>query len=96
MLSRAPFTRLFIVLWLICLLDFAEAVRCLSCWDDASNGPEHDTDACPWVTGVAANVTALVGSAATALVVDKLLPVKLLRVFPKAVLSTLVNCHQTC
>ena len=88
MLSRALCNRLFIVLWLMFFCDFVDAViRCYNCFDDASNGPAHDTNACPWLTGVAANVTALTGTAATLLMVDKLLPIKLLRVFPKAVLG---------
>ena len=90
MLPSALSNRLFIVLWLMFLFDFVDCVvRCRNCFDDPSNGAAHDTDACPWITGIAANVVALTGAAATLLVVDKLLPIKLLRVFPKAVLGTL-------
>ena len=64
------------------------AVRCLSCYDDPNNGAAHDTAACPWTTGVASNVAAL-ATAGTALVVATLLPLRILRVFPRTVLHTL-------
>ena len=90
MLPLSVFNRLSIVLWLMFFFDFVDGVvRCYNCYDDPSTGAPHDTADCPWITGVAANVTALTGAAASLLVVDKLLPTKLLRVFPKAVLGTL-------
>jgi len=76
------------VLWLVTSLDVAWSVRCFSCYDDPSNGAAHDTPDCPWTTGIAHNVAAI-GAVGSALAVASLLPLRILRVFPKSVLHTL-------
>eukprot|EP00966_Prymnesium_polylepis_P046832 1085302-Prymnesium_polylepis.1 len=65
------------------------AARCLNCYDDPSNGAAHDTDNCPWITVVATNVGALAAASAVTLTVTHVLPTRLIRLFPKAVLGTL-------
>ena len=71
------------------LLPAVFAARCLNCYDDPSNGDAHDTSNCPWLTAVAGNVTALAATSVGVLTVTQVLPVRLIRVFPKAVLATL-------
>ena len=93
MLSLIPFVSHYSVLLLMLSLPYSIAVRCLSCYDDPSNGGLHDTDSCPWVTGIASNVSAL-ATAGAVLSVAKLLPLRVLRVFPKAVLSTLKSLYE--
>ena len=88
MLSLVPAFSRYSVLWLVIGLKISSAVRCLSCYDDPNNGAAHDTADCPWNTGVANNVAAL-ATAGTALAVSTLLPLRILRVFPKTVLHTL-------
>ena len=89
MLSRVLVSHLFSVLLLVFFFPLISAVQCTSCYDDPSNGASHDTANCPWVTGIAANLTALAATATTVLGIEKLLPIKLVRVFPRAILGTL-------
>ena len=65
------------------------AARCLNCYDDPSNGAAHDTADCPWLKVVAANVGALAATSAVIITVTQVLPTRLARVFPKAILGTL-------
>ena len=61
---------------------------CSSCHGEAP-GCSGSYDNCPWVAGVAANVTAI--GAMTALKVTSLLPTRLLRLFPRAALESIVR-----
>ena len=75
--------------WFICfyMIPPSQAVNCVTCKDNIS--PAHNTAACPLSAGVVANVAAL-GAASTALVaISQLLPVKFVRVLPRAVLDSL-------
>ena len=69
--------RFFCVLLLALYLEVCMAVTCTSCYDDPSNGAAHTTENCPWITGIAANVAALAGTA-TALSLNKLLPTRVI------------------
>ena len=79
----------FVGFWVsfIMLLPPVMAVRCLTCKDNIA--PGHDTIDCPLATEVAANAGALVAAATTVISVTKLLPVKFLRVLPRAVLDAI-------
>ena len=73
----------FVMFWLVMLqgINLADCVRCLHCKDNIS--PGHDPDACPLVVVVAANVVAITAAAGAAVSVSKLLPIKIMRLFPK-------------
>jgi hypothetical protein len=84
--SRATFA----VFWLVIfagLVKKAFAVRCTSCNDNI--GSEHDTANCPMITTVTENVAALVAGATTIVSVAQLLPTKILRALPRAVLDAI-------
>ena len=83
----------FMMFWLVMMLgiNFSECVRCLHCKDNI--GPAHDPDACPFVVLVAANVAAVAAAGGTAVSVSKLLPLKVMRLFPKTVLDAIKSLH---
>ena len=89
MLSKVLVTHLYSVLLLVVFSPLISAVRCTSCYDDPSNGGAHDTADCPWITGISANLTALAATTVTVLGIERLLPIKLVRIFPRVVLGTL-------
>jgi len=61
---------------------------CTSCWGAAaSDGCTGDATTCPWVIAVAANSATIGAMASGRLVVDKLLPKKILRLFSYRVLK---------
>ena len=93
-LRRGPHVReatgdAIVMFWLVVLMciNVSEGVQCLTCKDNIS--PEHDTDACPLTTTVATNVAALTAVAGTMMSVAKLLPIKVVRLFPRAILDAL-------
>ena len=75
----------FVMFWLVVVMcvTLSEGVQCLTCKDNIS--PAHDTDACPLTTTVATNVAALTAVAGTVISVSKLLPIKVIRLFPRAI-----------
>ena len=77
----------FVMLWLFVLdgVGFGVAV-CTHCFGNVE-GCTGDTAKCPLVTTIASNVAAL--TTATAITVSTILPAKVIRVFPRAVLDTL-------
>ena len=79
----------FAVFWLVVLASLARscAVRCTSCNDNV--GAAHDTADCPMITNVVENVAALVAGATTIVSVSQLLPTKILRALPRAVLDAI-------
>ena len=79
----------FVMFWLVVLMciNVSESVQCLTCKDNIS--PLHATDACPLTTTVATNVAALTAVAGTMITVAKLLPIKVVRLFPRAILDAL-------
>lgn len=79
----------FVMFWLVVVMcvTLSEGVQCLTCKDNIS--PAHDTDACPLTTTVATNVAALTAVAGTVISVSKLLPIKVIRLFPRAILDAL-------
>ena len=89
MLSNFAALKFYSALLLLSFFSAVSAARCKTCFDDPCNGAAHDTADCPWTTGVASNVSALLAAATTAVVVEHLLPTRLIRIFPRAVLSTL-------
>ena len=80
----------FVMFWLTILMciNMAEGVRCVTCKDNIS--PAHDSDACPLTATVATNVVALTAAAGTVISVAKLLPIKVIRLFPRAILEALL------
>ena len=64
---------------------------CSSCFGESS-GCKGDSVTCPWVTGVAANVTALAG--ATAISIMTLLPARLLRIFTRQTIAVLASIYR--
>ena len=55
--------------------------------------PDHAPADCPLVVVVAANVVAVAAAAGTAVSVSKLLPIKIMRLFPKTVLDAIKALH---
>ena len=83
----------FVMFWLVMLhgINFAECVRCLHCKDNVT--PAHDPGNCPLVVLVAANVAAITTATGAVVSVAKLLPVKIVRLFPKTVLDAIKALH---
>ena len=83
----------FVMFWLVMMLgiNFSEGVRCLHCKDNIL--PGHAPADCPLVVVVAANVVAVAAAAGTAVSVSKLLPLKIMRLFPKTVLDAIKALH---
>ena len=83
----------FVMFWLVMLhgINFAECVRCLHCKDNVT--PAHDPANCPLVVMVAANVAAIATATGAVVSVAKLLPVKIVRLFPKTVLDAIKALH---
>ena len=77
----------FVMFWLVVLMcvNMSEGVQCLTCKDNIS--PLHDSDDCPLTATVATNVVALTAAAGAVISVAKLLPTKLMRLFPRAIIS---------
>ena len=78
--------------WRVLLLIFGffrhVGAACTSCWGAAaSDGCTGDATTCPWVIAVAANSATIGAMASGRLVVDKLLPKKILRLFSYRVLK---------
>ena len=62
---------------------------CTLCYGSSSGCPNTDIDHCPITVGTAANAKALAGSVVGTLVVANLLPIKIVRSFPRRVLDSL-------
>ena len=77
---------------LLCLFYLISPIRsvCTICYGSAF-GCAGDPARCPWVTDVASNVASLGAAAGGAIVIAKLLPSKICRLFPKNVLQTIAS-----
>ena len=77
-----------IIFWvsLMTLVGGASAVTCGHCLEEG-----HNTDNCPFITGVAANVAAIAAGTYTTMKLSKLLPPWLLHLFPATALQMLVS-----
>ena len=73
---------------LLLLLFFLPIVTpvCTTCYG-LGEGCPGDGSSCPWLEGIAANVTAIAAGAGATLSVAKLLPPKFVRLFPRSVLE---------
>ena len=72
-------------------INLVDCVRCLHCKDNIM--PDHAPADCPLVVVVAANVAAVAAATGTAVSVSKLLPIKIMRLFPKTVLDAIKALH---
>lgn len=84
----------FIVLWLILLTLTGVSGVCTSCWGADSDCPGNRAN-CPWITGVVANTAALAAGGAATLTVGRMLPTKVARLFPRAVLDILLTTYRS-
>ena len=85
-----------LLLFFLAMLPSVSAV-CTVCYGHA-DGCTGDSTACPWVTGVAANVAMVSAAAGGILKIQKLLPAKFVRLFPRSALeafSSLLNKVKT-
>ena len=80
------------VLLLVCLLLLLPSVSatCAVCFGNAV-GCGGDSANCPWVTGVATNVTLVAAATGGLLKIQKLLPAKFVRLFPRAAIDALTG-----
>ena len=86
---KLPFLRNFSMLLLLFLsLPLANAT-CQVCFGGAVGCKDEGAATCPWTTGIAANVAAVVAAVGTAIKLDSLLPARYLRLFTRSVLQTL-------
>ena len=77
------------VLWLMLFWFVSPCFSvCTECFGDAV-GCSGVAESCPWKVGIAANVAAAIGTGAALIKLDKLLPPRYLRVFPRPVLQRL-------
>jgi hypothetical protein len=76
------------LLLLFFMLPLADAT-CQVCFGGAEGCTDKGAATCPWTTGVAANVAAVVAAVGTAIKLDSLLPARYLRLFTRSVLQTL-------
>ena len=86
---KLPSLRNFSMLLLLFLLLPLADATCQVCFGGAVGCADQGAAACPWTTGIAANVAAVVAAVGTAIKLDSLLPARYLRLFTRSVLQTL-------
>ena len=83
--------RWFAIITHCCIFGISDAV-CTSCYGHAG-GCKGSPTTCPWVMQVAQNVAAFGAAAGGMLVVERLLPPKYVKLFPRMVLQILSSIH---